>query len=167
MLKMKGISPVIAVVLLVAVAISQGMLVTSWITHLYFDISGGEGACAIKTNYVIDSAQWNQTSKSIMYNSTLLIKITNKGELKLYGFGAEILNGTKILNFDSNEVDQGGISSTNRLGRERSAYIWLNLTNSSLDYPAFGRSLLTSDEVAVKVTNLACAAVSAETTSVS
>jgi flagellin-like protein len=167
MLKMKGISPVIAVVLLVAVAISMGMLVTSWITHLYYDISGGEGACAIKTNYVIDSAQWNQTSKSARYNSTLLIKITNKGELKLHGFGAEILNGTRIVNFDSGEVDQGGISSTNKLDRERSTYLLVNLTNSSFNYPAFGISLLTSDEVSVKVTNLACAAVSAETTSVS
>jgi flagellin-like protein len=166
MAKTKGISPVVAVVLLVAVAISLGMLVTSWITNLYYDIRSGESACAIKTNYIIDSVQWNQTSKSPAYNSTLLIKITNKGELKLYGFGLEMLNGTKILNFDSSEVDQGGISSTNKLERERSTYLLVNLTNSSLRYPAFGRSLLTSEDVSIKVTNEACEAVSAETTSV-
>jgi len=165
-LKRKGISPVVAVVLLVAVAISLGMIVTSWITHLYYDISGGESACAINTNYVIDSVQWNQTAKSAMYNSTVLIKVTNKGRLGLYDFGVELLNGTRILDFEKNVVDQGGISSTNKLGRERSAYLLVNLTNSSLNYPAFGRSLLTSDDVMVKVTNGACTAVSAETASI-
>jgi len=166
-LNRKGISPVIAVVLLVAVAISLGMLVTSWITHLYYDISGGESACAINTNYVIDSAQWNQTTKSLGYNSTLLIKITNKGKLKLYGFGVEMLNGTRIVEFEANIVDQGGISSTNKLEREHSVYLLVNMTNSTLNYPAFGRSLLTADEVLVKVTNDACPAISAITNSVS
>ena len=163
----KGISPIVAVVLLVAVAISLGMLVTSWITHMYYDISGGEGACAISTNYVIDSAEWNKTTKSASYNSTLLLKITNKGKMKLYDFGVEILNGTRIEGFTKDVVDQGGISSANKLDRERSAYLLVNLTNSTFDYPAFGRSLLTSDDVNIKVTNGACAAISAETTSVS
>ena len=92
----KGISPIVAVVLLVAVAISLGMLVTSWITHLYYDVSGGDDQCALSTNYIIDSAEWNQTSKSASYNSTLLIKVTNKMKNKLYDFSVEINNGTII-----------------------------------------------------------------------
>lgn len=165
-MKRKGISPVVAVVLLVAVAISLGMLVTSWVTHLYYDI-GETSACSIKTNYVIDSVAWNQTSKSTIYNSTLLIKITNKGDLNLYGFGVEMLNGTRIVNLDPSLVDQGGISSTNKLEREHSVYLIVNLTNATLNYPAFGRSLLTSDEVEVKVTNDACDDISAKTATVS
>jgi flagellin-like protein len=166
-LKKKGISPVVAVVLLVAVAISLGMLVTSWITHLYYEISGGESACAINTNYIIDSVEWNRTAKSPTYNSTLLIKITNKGKQQLYEFGVEVLNGSRIVEFDSAIVNQGGISSNAKLDRERSVYLLVNLTNESFNYPAFGRSLLTSDDVSIKVTNGACKAVSAETTSVS
>ena len=163
----RGISPVVSVVLLIAVAITLGMLVTSWVTHLYYDISGGDSSCAINTNYIIDSAEWSKTSKSPEYNNTLLVKITNRGKLKLYGFGVELHNGTRILEFDSSVVNQGGITSSNKLERERSAYLVVNMTNSTLGYPGFGSSLLTSDDVLVKVTNEACKARVAETDSVS
>jgi len=161
----KGVSSVVSTVLMIAVAISIGILVTTWITHWVQQQTGSKDiSCAINTNYVVDSAEWN---KSGQYNGTLLIKLTNKGKQKLYGFGVVIDNGTKILEFGQSSVGQGGISSSSTLERERSVYLTVNLTNSTLRYPAFGRSLMTSSDVTVKVTNAACDAVPAETNSVS
>ena len=162
--KLKGVSPVVSVVLMIAVAISVGILVTTWVTHWTQQQIGSQDiSCAIHTNYVIDSVEWNKSG----YNSSLLIKITNKGRYKLYDFGVVLDNGTKILEFNSSIVDQGGISSTNKLERERSVYLLVNLNDSSRGYPAFGRTLTTSDDVVVRVTNGACSAVAAETDSVS
>jgi flagellin-like protein len=164
MSRRKAISPVISVVLMIAVAISVAILVTTWVTNLTQRQIAGDKSCAINTNYVIESVEWN---KSNQYNATLLIKITNRGKQQLYGFGVEIDNGTRIINFDYGVVDQGGITSSNKLGRERSVYVLVNLTNTTLMYPAFGRSLVSSDEATVKVTNEACDAVSSETNKVS
>jgi len=148
---------------MIAVAISIGVLVTTWVTNWTQRQTSSDTACAINTNYVINSVEWNKTG----YNSTLLVKITNKGSQKLYGFGAVIDNGTKINEFDYTVIDQGGVSSLNKLDRERSVYLLINLTNSTLRYPAFGRSLTKSDDIEIRITNKACDAVSATIDSVS
>ncbi len=163
MARLKGISPMVSTVLLIAVAVSVGMIVTNWMLGWTEDQTGSDNACVTGTYYIIEKAEWN---KSADLNSTLRLKITNKGEYKIYGFSVEIDNGTSIMLFDTNEVGQGGISASNRLEREHSAYIIVNLTNTTLGYPAFGRSLLTSDEAEVRVTNDACDGVSAKTSTI-
>ena len=158
---MKGVSPVIATILLIAVAISVGIMVTTWITHWVVTQTGSEAiACAINTNYVIDSAEFNKTAA---LNDTLLIKITNRGAQKLYGFGAILDNGTWImmLNSTSPLMNQGGVSVSNQLTRESSVYVTINLTNATA-----GHALLGSTLSEVKITNDACPAVSATTRTV-
>ncbi len=154
----KGVSPVIATILLIAVAISVGIMVTTWITHWVVSQTSSESiACAINTNYVIDSAEFN---KSTALNNTLLMKVTNRGTERLYGFGAILDNGTAImmLNSSSSFIDQGGISSANTLKRENSAYVKINLTNTTAGHTMMGTTL-----TEIKITNDACPAVSTST----
>ena len=158
MVSMKGVSPIISVILLIAVSISVGIMVTTWITHWVVTQTGSSSiSCAIDTNYVIDSAEFN---KSTALNNSLLVKITNKGSQKIYGFGAILDNGTAIVKLNSSDslINQGGTSLTSKLDREQSAYIVINLTNIILGYPQLGRTL-----TEVKVTNDACSAVSSST----
>lgn len=157
----KGVSPIIATILLIALAISVGIMVTTWITHWVVTQTSSESiACAINTNYIIDIAEFN---KSAALNNTLLLKITNKGSEKIYGFGAILDNGTVILMLNSSNslINQGGISSTNKLNRESAVYITVNLTNTTLGYTTLGKTL-----TEVKVTNDACPAVSTSTKSI-
>lgn len=159
--KRKAISPVVSVVLLIAVAVSIGILVTTWITHWVTTTTGSTSiSCAMNTNYIIESAEFN---KSSTYNNTLLIKLTNKGGEWLYGFGAILDNGTRIVILKPNNtiINQGGISLTNKLKREESVYITINMTNKTLNYPALGGTL---DEI--KITNKACPAVSTRTSTI-
>jgi len=162
---LRGLSPVVSVVLMVAVAISIGIIVTTWVTHwIQEETSSPDISCAMNTNYVIDSVEWSKAG----YNNSLLIKITNKGKQRLHSFGVIIDNGTKILVFNISSVAQGSISSTSTLDREHSAYISINLTNNPVENDSvFGASLVSSNDVEVRVTNSACDAVSAVTNSVS
>ena len=158
----KGVSPIIATILLIAVAISVGIMVTTWITHWVVTQTSSESiACAINTNYVIDSAEFN---KSTAMNSTLLLKVTNKGNEKIYGFGAILDNGTAIIMMNSSNslIGQGGVSSSNPLKRESTAYVSINLTNTTIGYTTMGSTL-----TEIKLTNDACAAVSASTKTIS
>lgn len=150
----KGVSPVVAVVLLIAVAIAIGILVTTWITHwTSTQISSQPITCAINTNYIIESVEYNKTGGDL-----LLIKVTNKGAENLYGFSAVMDNGTYILDVNSTSwrIDHGGISKTYPLRREKSTYVTVNLT---INYTGLGESLTD-----VRVLNSACNAVSAKTT---
>ncbi len=150
----KGVSPVVAVVLLIAVAIAIGILVTTWITHwTSTQISSQPITCAINTNYIIESVEYNKTGGDL-----LLIKVTNKGAENIHGFSAVLDNGTYILDVNSTNwrIDQGGISKSSPLRREKSSYVTVNMTGN---YTGLGASLTD-----VRVLNSACNAVSAKTT---
>lgn len=157
---MKGVSPIIATILLIAVAISLGVMITGWATQMANRQMSGTDSCVINTMYIIDSVEFN---KSTTLNNTLLVKITNKGTEKLYGFGAILDNGTYIvqMNSSSSLIGQGGISSGYKLERERTTYITINLTDTSAGYTTMG-STLTS----VKITNDGCPGVSASTSTI-
>jgi len=161
----KAVSPVVSAVLLIALAVSIGILVTNFVTSFVSTETGGSDiTCALNTNYVIESAQFNKTG---FYNK-LLIKITNKNSEGLYGFGVIMDNGTKIVQFNSSNslINQGGVSDSNKLEREESVFLTVDLTNTTLGYPVFGLSLTTSDESQLKVLNNACDAVSTSTTTI-
>ena len=136
----KGISPVIASVIMIAVAVSIGIIVSTWITHLVEQQISEDELCAIDTLYNINSAKFN-----ISGNNNILIKITNDGEDGLYGFGVVMDNGTIILLFNSTDyrLDQGNISSTKKLGRKQSLYLVVNMTNTTsekTDYQGFAKN---------------------------
>lgn len=154
----KGVSPVVASVLLVAVAVSLGILVTTWLTHWTgVQMTAPDIVCSLDTNYVIDSAVFNETADAMLY-----VKITNKGSQELWGFGADLDNGTDILGLNSSDplINKSNLNITkdNPLKREHSTYVIINLTNETLDHPTLGASLKE-----VKILNDACSSVSAKT----
>lgn len=154
----KGISDVIAVVLMIAVAISIGVFVTTFATKWVQDQTSSESiSCAIRTNYVVDDVKFNFTGQEL-----LLVKITNKGEDTIHGFGFVFDNITTIKSFKSSDpliINQ--VSSTNALEREQSVIINMNMSNSSL-----GHTRLVKTANKLTVTNDACRAVSASTTTI-
>jgi flagellin-like protein len=159
----KGISPIVAVVLMIAVAISLGVLVTIWITSWVTTQTTSSGlACVVNTNYIIDSATYYNSSNE------LRIKVTNKGQEGLWGFGFALDNGTDVRQFNwSNVYGQDGINQSNKLRSQQSLYLWVNSSSIAIDGRAmtneFGLSLR---EIAL--TNEACpTAPAAKTTTIS
>ena len=91
----KAVSPVIATVLLIALAVSIGVLITTYITSFVDTQTRGEDVtCAINTNFIIESAEFNRTG----LNNTLQLKITNKNREPIWGFAVTLNNGSFILN---------------------------------------------------------------------
>ena len=154
----KGISDVIAVVLMIAIAVSIGVFVTTFATKWVQDQTSDPSiACALKTNYVVDDVKYNFSGKG-----ELLVKITSKGEEGIYGFGFIFDNITKIISFNSTDpLVKNHVQSTSPLTREQSTLVTLNLSNVSRGYPVLINTLKK-----LTVTNDACKAVSASTTSV-
>ncbi|MBL7160838.1 MAG: hypothetical protein ISS93_03245 [Candidatus Aenigmarchaeota archaeon] len=154
----KGISDVIAVVLMIAVAISIGVFVTTFATKWVQDqTSSASISCAIKTNYVVDSAKFNYSGMG-----RLLVKVTNKGDEGLHGFGFILDNITSIITFNSSSsLITNQVTSASPLMREQSALVTLNLADPDNLYDILVKTI----EV-LKVTNNACDSVSASATSV-
>ncbi len=77
---MKGISPVVASVLLIGISVAVAVMLSSWITHWMGtrtqDISS---ACVTSTNYRIDSATFRSSSS----NMTLMLRPAIFGDLYL------------------------------------------------------------------------------------
>lgn len=151
----KGVSPIVAAVVLLAVAITVGVVVSTWVSNwAATQISPESLACAAKTRYTIDSAKFNDSG-----DNKLILKLTNRGEVNLYGFGVYLDNGTVIRYYNSTSGEVAvdpSVSSTNPLAREETVYLDLDLTaaaDESLN--VFNRTLLKSLEE-VRVTNLAC-----------
>jgi flagellin-like protein len=85
----KGISPVVAVVVLIGVAVMLGGLVSSWLSS-FVDTSSKQDTCAITTMYTITEATVNTTS------GKLRLKVKNVGKSSVYNFSIEANNGTII-----------------------------------------------------------------------
>jgi len=151
---MKGISPVIASVLLIGITVAVGVMLSSWITHFIGtrtqDISS---ACATSTNYKIDSASF----KSSTNNMTIIL--TNLGTIELYGFGVQIMNATEVMVYNISDAKfkiSPNITQSAPLKQQRSAIIVISMSG---DYETnLGK---TTD--LIKVLNNACPAYSAET----
>ncbi|MBN2101870.1 MAG: hypothetical protein JW716_03295 [Candidatus Aenigmarchaeota archaeon] len=154
--KMKGISPIIAIVIMIAVAITTGVMLSTWVTQwVSHQTSDSSMACIIRTNYIIESAIFNQTG-----DNYLIMKVTNQGAEGIYGFGVIIDNTSEILQFNSTDSLislSPNITSTTKLGREASVYVKLDLDGSA-SYRNMGA---TANEI--RVTNNACDSVSAKT----
>jgi len=147
---MRGISPIVAVVVLLALAITIGVIVSIWITNwVSTQRESEEFGCATRTRYIIESAKYIQS------DSILRFRITNKGDEGIYGFGVILYNKTMAETFAYNAPNvtlSANISETNKLAREESVYMSINISG--------GRNMgLTLTQVKVK--NRACGAVTA------
>ena len=149
----KAISPIVATVLMIAVAITIGLLVINWSTSWTNQRLQDKGVqCAGTTNYVIDSARWNYSSST----NQLLLKITNKGTQKLWNFSVTLDNVTRVMNFNSTNTSiLYNVNETNAIKQEEAIVLGVNLTMDT----TFGSSLSR-----VSVLNEGCKAISAWTT---
>ncbi len=151
---MKGISPVIAAVLLVAISVAVGVLLSSWITHwVSTRTQQASSACVTNTNYRIDSATFDSSTNN------LTILLTNLGNVGLYGFSVQVLNGTNVEVYNSTDQKVSispNVTETNPLKEQRSAIIIINMNGAY-------HSGLGSTADHIKVLNKACPTFSAET----
>lgn len=145
---MKGISPIVAVVVLLALAVTIGVIVSIWITSwVSTQRESEEFGCAARTRYIIEGAKYTRSETFLRF------RITNKGEEGIYGFGVILYNKTMVETFAYNAPNvtlSANISGTNKLAREESVYMSINISG--------GRNMgLTLTQVKVK--NSACGAV--------
>ncbi len=113
----KGISPVVAVVVLIGVAVMLGGLVSSWMNS-FVTKSTQHNTCAITTMYTISSATVNETS------GRLLITVKNIGKSTVYNFTFEADNGTVI-----DVMQATSPAETYTLEPGRTQYVETNISN--------------------------------------
>jgi flagellin-like protein len=154
---MKGISPVIAAVLLIAITVAVGVMISSWVTQWVTSRTRqASSACVTDTNYKIDSAIFDTDTNN------LTLRLTNLGRVELYGFSVQILNGTDVEVYNSSDSDvkmSPNITENNPLKQQRSVIIIINMEGSY-------HSTLGSTTDQVKVLNEACPTFSAETSTI-
>jgi len=155
---MKGISPVIAAVLLIAITVSVGVLLSSWITHwVSTRTSQASSACVTNTNYKIDSATFAAS------DNNMTIQITNVGRTGLYGFSVQMSNGTDVVVYNASDPNfkmSPDITESDPLTEQRSAIIIINMNGAY-------NSTMGSTTDQLKVLNKACPMVSADTKTIS
>ena len=154
---MKGISPVIAAVLLIAITVAVGVLISSWVTQWVTDKTmKTDSDCVTHTNYKIDSATYSSST------TNMTIMVTNTGRVELYGFEVQILNVTDIEFYnttDSRLRVSPNITETSPLKEQRSAIIVVDMNGAH-------HSALGSTADRLKVLNKACPSFPAETTTI-
>jgi archaellum component FlaF (FlaF/FlaG flagellin family) len=150
---MKGMSPIIAAVLLIAISVAVGVLLSSWVTHWVSSRkSEASSACVTHTNYRIDSAKFDTSTNN------LTLVITNLGIVDLYGFSIQVLNGTDVEIYNESDTRvriSPNVTQTNPLKEQRSAVIRISMYGSY--HSGLGN---TADQI--KILNKACPSFSAE-----
>jgi flagellin-like protein len=86
----KAISPVVAVVILIGLAVMTGGLLSSWVSSFITD-SSRQDTCSISTMYSISDPTFDESSGEIK------VKIKNTGNDAIYNFTFETDNGTDIV----------------------------------------------------------------------
>lgn len=151
---MKGISPIIAAVVLIAISVAVGVMISSWVTHWVTSQTGVTTQCVALTNYNIESATYTSQDK----NLTMVIK--NLGSIQIYGLSVQIMNLTDIVTYNDTSPDikvTPSLSKQTPLTEQRSAIIVINLNGTQGDYSELAR---TAEEITVF--NKACPAFSAK-----
>ncbi len=116
----KAISPVIAVVVLVGVAIMLGGLISSWMSS-FVQESSRNNACSITTMYTITDATVNEST------GELIVRLKNVGKDTLYNFSMEVDNGTVI-----DLLPATAPADTYELGPGRTQLIRSNISNYNI-----------------------------------
>jgi len=145
----KGVSPVVAGVILIAVAVVVGTMVSTWVTQWTSTQTSGTQSCAINTQYVVDSSKFTSAT------NTTTIKITNKGSEGVYGFEITVDNSTDVMRL-TNLGESPSTSSTSKLTQGNSAYLTVTITGAE------NVTLMTTTNE-ISVSNTGCTSVSAKT----
>lgn len=112
----KAVSPIIAIVIIIATVVALGGILSSWLSGFVSDSTQAD-MCAINTMYSISEAFHNGTTGEIK------VKVKNSGKYGLYNFSFEADNGT-IITF----IPATSPGATYILGSGRTQYV---LANSS------------------------------------
>jgi flagellin-like protein len=116
----KGVSPVVAVVILVGLAVMIGGLVSSWLTSFVAD-SARQDTCAITTTYTLTEPTYNPTS------GELKVRLKNTGNNELYNFTFEADNGTVIMLIPATYPNE-----SYHVGSGRTQYVTGNVTDFNI-----------------------------------
>ena len=145
----KGVSPVVASVILIAVAVVVGTMVSTWVTQWTSTQTSGTQSCAINTQYVVDSAKFTSST------NITTIKITNKGSEGVYGFGLTVDNKTDVMRL-TKITESPSTSSTSKLTQGNSAYLTVTVAGAE-------NVTLMSTATEISISNTGCSSVSAKT----
>ncbi|MBI4020578.1 MAG: hypothetical protein HY367_04555 [Candidatus Aenigmarchaeota archaeon] len=152
----KGLSPLIATIVLIGITITVGATISVFVSNIVTRTSTSTTTCGSNANYILESAEYNKAGDSV-----LVIRLTNKNKEQLYGFGVELQNGTDIRSFSDGAPEislSPAVTSSNPLAQEQSALVKVNLSLHTAFAATMGYA---------KVTNKACADVSAALNAVS
>ena len=155
---MKGISPVIAAVVLIAISVAVGVLLSGWVTQFVSKETEIANSCVTNTNYKIDSATYSTATQR------MTVMITNLNTMELYGFSVQMQNTTHIVLYNYTEPDfsiSPNVSKTDPLKDQRSAIIIVDMNGTKGDY---GNLAYTATEL--KVLNSACPTFSIKTSQI-
>jgi flagellin-like protein len=145
---MRAVSPVVAVVIMIAATVITAVFLSTWVMKEVSDQTSTNPQCAVHTSYEIESAKFKSS-----LNETRVV-VVNKGAESIYGFSLQVENGTDIQTVGV--VESPETSSSSGLSRGRSVF----LTYTSIG--SFNQSLgLTMTWL--KVMNAGCPEVFAET----
>jgi flagellin-like protein len=116
----KGLSPIIAVVILIGIAVMVGGILSSWVTS-FVSSSARQDTCAITTMYTLSEATYNASSGMVK------VRVKNTGSVSLYNFSVEADNGTQIGRAPASAPDP-----SYRVGSGMTQYIVADAGNANI-----------------------------------
>jgi flagellin-like protein len=116
----KGLSPIIAVVILIGIAVMAGGILSSWVTSFITD-SSRQDTCAITTMYTLSEATYNSTSGIVK------VRVKNTGSTAIRNFTVEADNETLIARTSASSPDP-----SYTVGEGMAQYVVANVSNSSI-----------------------------------
>jgi len=117
---MKGLSTIVAAIILIALVVTAAGIVGSWITNFVTQTTNAD-TCAVTTTYTVTDAYYNSTSGEIR------VKLKNTGKSDLFNFTVEADNGTLIAS-----VGAYSPLASFRLGQGKSQYIMANINDTNM-----------------------------------
>jgi flagellin-like protein len=116
----KGLSPIVAVVILIGIAVMAGGMLSSWVTSFITDNSR-QDTCAVTTMYTLSDVTYNATSGEVK------VRVKNTGSTVLQNFSVEADNGTLIARAVASSPDP-----SYTVGRGMAQYVVANASNASI-----------------------------------
>lgn len=145
----KGISPIVATIILIGVTILIGIMISTWVSQwLLTTVGNVPSTCPTNTLYQLSNAKYNKTTQ------IMTVMVTNKGSQVLYNFTIEVNDTSSNLYRNTSVVTSPSVSSSSPLTQEQSTILTANMTT-------------TNSIESVKVINGACVGFSRSITSVS
>jgi flagellin-like protein len=145
----KGISPIVAAIILIGVTIVIGIMISTWVSQwLFTNIENVPSTCPTSTLYELSSVKYNKTTQ------ILTLKLTNKATQTLYNFTIEATDSSSSIYRNTSVATNPSVTSTSPLTQEQSVFLTANMTT-------------TNSLSSVKVINGACIGFSRTTETIS